>query len=96
MHVRVGGEHSYSVPVVSGIPQGSALGPVLFLIYVNDVVRDISCPVKMFADDIKLYMLFDATNLNSGISSIQENIDKLVRTSEAWGSLSQCVQVCLP
>lgn len=85
MHVRIGNEVSRSVPVNSGVPQGSALGPTLFLIYVNHVVSELSCSVKLFADDIKLYMILNSTELESGVVEAQNNVDRLVRTGEAWG-----------
>ena len=37
------------------MPQGSVLGPLLFLVYVNDLPEAVACPVKMFADDTKLF-----------------------------------------
>ena len=48
--------------VISGVPQGSVLGPVLFLIFVNDVVLICSgnTTVKLFADDLKLYGIFNS------------------------------------
>src|SRR5262245_4272314 len=55
--VRVGKVLSDAMPVISGVPQGSVLGPLLFLLYVNDMVDIIppSVSVKLFADGIKLY-----------------------------------------
>ena len=42
--------------MLSGVPQGSVLGPLLFLIYVNDIPKCVkSSKVKMFADDLKLF-----------------------------------------
>ena len=37
------------------VPQGSVLGPILFLIYVNDIPEIVNCSVKMFADNTKLF-----------------------------------------
>ena len=45
--------------VKSGVPQGSVLGPLLFLIYVSDISDDVSSNVILFADDTKLYSRVD-------------------------------------
>ena len=42
-------------PVTSGVPQGSILGRLLFILYVNDISKSISCKLKIFADDITIY-----------------------------------------
>ena len=51
----MGGQTSYSTAVLSGVPQGTVLGPLLFLCYVNDLPRSIKSKVRMYADDTLLY-----------------------------------------
>ena len=52
--VIINGRASTWKPVVSGIPQGSVLGPVLFALYISDICHDLTAIVKLFADDVKL------------------------------------------
>ena len=57
-YVRIGSSKSKCCPVLSGVPQGSILGPVLFIIFVNDISQSWSSTgvrIKLFADDTKLY-----------------------------------------
>lgn len=49
--VSVNGTHSSAKPVISGVPQGSILGPVLFLLYINDVSTNSQSSLRLFADD---------------------------------------------
>ena len=53
--VVLDGQASDPVPVLSGVPQGLVLGPVLFLIFINDLLDNIRSTVRLFADDCVLY-----------------------------------------
>ena len=53
--VEVNGESSLPVPVISGVPQGSVLGPLLFLIYINDLALRDGVKVTLYADDVLLF-----------------------------------------
>ena len=53
--VRVNGQLSTSKAVISGIPQGSVVGPLLFVIYINDVTDLVQSNILLFADDTKIF-----------------------------------------
>ena len=57
--VVLNGFHSDYSLIESGVPQGSVLGPLLFLIYINDLVRNISSNVKFFADATMLFSIVE-------------------------------------
>ena len=93
MQVRVHQATSSWHRVYSGVPQGSVLGPQLFLIYVNHVVSGLSCRYKIFADDIKLYLSSMPQTNERGITDLQSDIDLLVNTAASWGlnmNVSKC------
>ena len=73
--VRVNRSYSTWKNVISGVPQGSALGPMLFTLYVWDVPQVVKCIVSMFADDTKLYTVLTDRNsnlkLNNDLASMQ-------------------------
>ena len=53
--VVVNGEKSAEAPVMSGIPQGTVLGPLLFVVYINDLLDNISSNGLLYADDTKIF-----------------------------------------
>lgn len=81
---------SSTSPVSSGIPQGSVLGPTLFLIFINDIEDGIKSTMRLFADDSKL---FNLASSEDETSIIQEDTDKLSLWSEKW-LLSYNVDKC--
>ena len=56
-------------PVTSGVPQGTILGPTLFLVYVNDIPNVVTSSIKMFADDIKIYREINSAEETSAVQS---------------------------
>ena len=79
--VVVNGSTSAAAPVISGIPQGTVLGPVLFVIYINDLLDNISSGGLMFADDTKIYR--QITSRDDALQ-LQNDINKLEEWSKLW------------
>ena len=71
--VVLDGESSDELPVLSGVPQGS---PILFLLYINDLPENVQSQVRLFADDIAVYVTVqdpnDSERLQSDLNVLQE------------------------
>ena len=61
--------------VISGVPQGTILGPILLIIYINDISTNITSTVKIFADDTKIYRTINV--LDKDISALQLDPNRL-------------------
>ena len=77
-YVSVKGESSSWRDVLSGVPQGSVLGPILFIPYINDLPEVVNSIVKIFADDTKLYIK------DSNCDVIQQDLDALFTWAQLW------------
>ena len=82
--VVVEGEVSSWRSVLSGLPQGSVLGQILFLVYINDLEEGVTGKILKFADDTKL---FRKVKEIGDKQNVQDYIDKLVKWSENWQRL---------
>ena len=84
MSVVVDGEESNSAPVLSGVPQGTVLGPLLFLIYINDMTSQVSSGtfIRLFADDCLVYRKINSTQDQV---VLQQDLLCLQAWAELWG-----------
>ena len=79
--VVLNGEESDWIAVTSGVPQGSVLGPLLFILYANDLDLGIDSKIFKFADDSKI--VIKIRNLHDNIRG-QKDIDRLVGWADRW------------
>lgn len=80
--VLVRGQTSQWGDITAGVPQGSVLGPLLFLVYINDIVDNITCKVKLFADDTILYVTLD--NLEESAAILNANLKVIQEWADQW------------
>ena len=94
--VIINGSFSNWLPVLSGVPQGSVLGPLLFLLYIDDIYQSIShSSVLMFADDITLYK---EIVFSSDQDMLQVDLSKVFEWSHKWQlslNPSKCETICI-
>ena len=79
--VVLDGEHSDSCPVLSGVPQGSVLGPCLFLMYINDMPNSIKSNIRLFADDTIMYLTISNQD---DCHALKSDLTKLEAWEKEW------------
>ena len=87
--VIVNGTSSSTEPVLSGVPQGTVLGPILFLVHINDISKDVSSDIRLFADDCVCYR---EVKDQKDCEALQKDIDTLGEWADKWGMRFQPIK----
>ena len=87
--VVVNGTKSKSANVISGVSQGTVLGPVLFIAYINDIASNINFEIRLFADDCICYKVIHSI---SDCVNLQQDINALGKWARDWGMSFQPVK----
>ena len=80
--VVINGIESDWIYINAGVPQGSILGPLFFLVFINDIVVEVNCSIKLFADDTTIYVIIE--NVTAAGELLNLNLDKVHKWSEKW------------
>ena len=78
-HVTLNGSESSWRSISAGVPQGSVLGPLLFLVYINDLTENIKSQMRLFADDSSIFTLV------KNVIDTHEQLVKDLETVSTWG-----------
>jgi len=93
--VIINGSSSDWSPVLSGVPQGSILGPLLFILYLNDLPSAVCCPMKIFADDVAMYCPIQSA---TDCVDFQRDLDSISAWCSKWQmrlNVSKCDLLCI-
>ena len=80
--VVLNGQNSSWTSIEAGVPQGSILGPTLFLIYINDLSDDLTTNVKLSADDTSLFSIVH--NMNASTTNLNNDLNKIKNYAIQW------------
>ena len=79
--VVIKGHSSTSIHVDSGVPQGTVLGPLMFLLYINDITTNITSSVRLFADDCVLYRVIHSEQDHH---LLQQDLNYIIQWTKRW------------
>ena len=81
--VIIHGSNSRWGKIPAGVPQGAHLGPLLFLIYINDITENIESNIKLFADDTSLYVIIDGDAVNA-TKQLNDDLTQISAWADNW------------
>ena len=79
------GKSSQEYPVTAGVPQGSILGPTLFLLYINDIPDDVICNIAIYVDDTTLYSKCDQASDLWQQLELASDLESDLQDTVDWG-----------
>lgn len=91
--VALKGELSEPTEVTSGVPQGSHLGPLLFNIYINDLVDQLCCPCLLYADDLKIFLTINSINDAMLLQKDLDTVAQWCHTNRMFLNTNKCFVV---
>ena len=80
--VVLGSEQSDLMPIKAGVPQGPVIGPILFLVYINDIADELECRVSLFADDNILYIFADTVDECANV--LNRDLEEMGNWAYTW------------
>jgi hypothetical protein len=80
----INGQKAEWAHTTAGVPQGSILGPLLFLVFINDVTNNIESDIHLFADDTSLMDIVDSQNHNATYARINRDLHRLSTWAAKW------------
>ena len=80
--VVINGTSSNWRTISAGVPQGSILGPLIFLVYINDLADNIDTNIRLYADDASLYITYE--NANDAATILNEDLSKVQTWANRW------------
>ena len=91
---QVKAEDEYSIwkPVKSGVPQGSVLRPILFVVFINDMLEVMQSLCQLFADHTKIFDMVNLRDVTAG-DTLHQDIHSQSNWSEIWQLFFQCEEV---